>query len=210
VIPALAHDPITTQLTFSNEISRLLNRHCTGCHQDGGQAMPLMTYQQVRPWAKAIRDEVLARRMPPWDAVKGVGEFRNDTSLSAPEMDMVVRWVEGGAPEGDTVLTAPKAAVGSTFTACGEAPPGLSISGDSTLPRDLRLTGIWTAGPGEVTAMLPDGGVQRLLWVRNFHARWNQIYWLREPCLLPTGTRLFVRAARGGSVRLLTTAAPAR
>ena len=171
--------------------------------------MPLATYQQVRPWAKAIRDEVLARRMPPWDAVQGVGEFRDDASLSAPEMDMVVRWVEGGAPEGDVVLTAPKTAAPSNFAAYTQAPAGLSVSGDSTLPHALRLTGIWTPGPCEVTALLPGGAVQRLLWVRNFHARRNQIYWLREPCLLPRGTHLFVRAASAVSVRLLTTAAPA-
>ena len=66
--------------------------------------MSLMTYEEARPWAKSIRDEVLARRMPPWGAVKGVGEFRDDPSLSQIEIDMIVNWVEGGAPEGDIYL----------------------------------------------------------------------------------------------------------
>ena len=66
-----------------------------------------MTYDEARPWAKAIRDEVLARRMPPWGAVKGVGEFRDDPSLSQIEIDMLVNWVEGGAPQGDEIYLPP-------------------------------------------------------------------------------------------------------
>ena len=69
--------------------------------------MSLATYDDARPWAKAIRDEVLARRMPPWGAVKGVGEFRDDPSLSQIEIDMIVNWVEGGAPKGDDIYLPP-------------------------------------------------------------------------------------------------------
>src|SRR3954462_9555499 len=98
-----AHDPITTNLTWSKEISRVVYEHCAECHREGGRAFSLMTYEAARPWAKAIRDEVLNRRMPPWDAVKGVGEFRDDPSLSLPEMDLIVNWVEGGAPEGNPI-----------------------------------------------------------------------------------------------------------
>src|SRR5260370_42137389 len=84
-VRAPAHDPITTNLTWSKEISRVVYQHCAACHRPGGSAFSLMTYEDARPWAKAIRDEVLNRRMPPWDAVKGVGEFRDDPSLSLPE-----------------------------------------------------------------------------------------------------------------------------
>ena len=76
--------------------------------------MPLLTYEQARPWAKAIRDEVLNRRMPPWDAVKGVGQFRDDPSLTQPEMDLLVSWVEGGAPEGNPVYLPESARVSSS------------------------------------------------------------------------------------------------
>ena len=100
---ASAHDTITTKLLWTQEISRIVNRHCVSCHREGGAAMSLATYEDARPWAKAIRDEVLARRMPPWGAVKGVGEFRGDPSLSQIEIDMIVNWVEGGAPKGDEV-----------------------------------------------------------------------------------------------------------
>ena len=65
--------------------------------------MSLTTYDEARPWAKAIRDEVAARRMPPWGAVAGIGDFAGDPSLSTPEIDLLIAWVEGGAPEGDPV-----------------------------------------------------------------------------------------------------------
>src|SRR5436190_226258 len=102
--PLYAHDAITTKLTWTQEISRLVYKHCANCHGEGGAAFSLTTYADARPWAKAIRDEVLGRRMPPWGPVKGVGHFRDDPSLSFPEIDMFVAWVEGGAPEGDPAL----------------------------------------------------------------------------------------------------------
>ena len=104
---ASAHDTITTKLLWTQEISRIVNKHCAICHREGGVAMSLATYEDARPWAKAIRDEVLARRMPPWGAVKGVGEFRGDPSLSQIEIDMIVNWVEGGAPKGDEIYLPP-------------------------------------------------------------------------------------------------------
>ncbi|MEO8372220.1 MAG: cytochrome c, partial [Candidatus Solibacter sp.] len=100
-LPARAHDPITTTLTWSKEISRLVYAHCAACHRPDGRAMSLLTYDDARPWAKAIRQQVANRRMPPWDAVKGFGQFRNDPSLSQAEIDLLVAWVEGGAPEGN-------------------------------------------------------------------------------------------------------------
>ena len=60
-----------------------------------------MTYEEARPWAKAIKEEVLARRMPPWNAVKGFGDFKNDRGLTQEQIEMLADWVEGGAPEGD-------------------------------------------------------------------------------------------------------------
>jgi hypothetical protein len=63
--------------------------------------MPLTTYAEARPWAKAIKEEVIERRMPPWQAVPGYGEFANDPSLSGRDLDLITAWVEGGAPKGD-------------------------------------------------------------------------------------------------------------
>src|SRR5690349_3846066 len=95
------HDIITTPITFSREVSRVLYSHCVECHHQGGMAFSLATYQEARPWAKAIQEEVLQRRMPPWGAVKGFGEFRNDRALSQEQLEMIGDWAEGGAPEGD-------------------------------------------------------------------------------------------------------------
>src|ERR1700719_309063 len=96
-----AHDIITTKITFSKEISRLLYKRCATCHREGGSSFSLMTFEEARPWAKAIKEEVLERRMPPWEAVKGFGEFRDDRGLTQEEIELISDWVEGSAPEGD-------------------------------------------------------------------------------------------------------------
>ena len=85
-------------VTFTKDIAPIFQEKCQACHRADSMApMSLVTYEEARPWAKAIRDEVLNRRMPPWGPVKGIGHFRNDPSLSFPEIDMFVAWVEGGA-----------------------------------------------------------------------------------------------------------------
>src|SRR5450432_994058 len=101
-VPILAHDPITTKITWTQEISRIVQNRCLRCHGPATN-IPLSTYAESRPWAKAIRDQVLTRRMPPWGAIHGAGQFRNDPSLTAPEIERIVQWVEGGAPEGDPI-----------------------------------------------------------------------------------------------------------
>ena len=98
---ASAHEPITTKVKFNKEVIRVLQRSCLGCHRPGGIAMSLATYEEARPWAKAIKEELLEKRMPPWPAVKGYGEFRNAPALTQREVDLIVNWVEGGAPKGD-------------------------------------------------------------------------------------------------------------
>ncbi len=63
--------------------------------------MPLLTYQQARPWAKAIRSALLSGKMPPWQADPHYGKFSNDLSLAPGEKETLVAWVDGGAPEGN-------------------------------------------------------------------------------------------------------------
>ena len=99
---ASAHEPITTKVRFNKEVVRILQRNCISCHREGGSApMSLATYEEARPWAKAIKEEILERRMPPWHPVKGYGEFSNAPALTQHEIDLLVNWVEGGAPKGD-------------------------------------------------------------------------------------------------------------
>jgi hypothetical protein len=94
-----AHDPITTKITFAREIRAILSARCTACHSRGGSApMPLTTYEEVRPWARGIKEQVLTRRMPMWHAARGFGAFRNDPTLTPIEIAMIVAWVDGGLP----------------------------------------------------------------------------------------------------------------
>src|SRR5215210_3599632 len=79
--PAYSHKPITTPILFKREIAQIFQRKCFNCHSENNLAMPLTTYELARPWARAIREEVLERRMPPWGAVEGFGHFSNDVSL---------------------------------------------------------------------------------------------------------------------------------
>ena len=104
---APAHDIITTAITWDREISRIVYERCASCHHDGGQAFSLMTYAVARPWAVAIKEEVLERRMPPWGAVKGFGDFRNDKALTPEQLELIISWVGGGVPEGEAKDLAP-------------------------------------------------------------------------------------------------------
>jgi hypothetical protein len=97
-----AHEPITTKVRFNKEVIRILKRNCLSCHHAGGIApWSLVTYAEARPWAKAIKEEMLEKRMPVWHVVRGYGEFRNAPELTQREIDLIVNWVEGGAPKGD-------------------------------------------------------------------------------------------------------------
>ena len=90
--------------TFSKDVAPILQRSCQSCHQPTGIApMSLLTYREARPWARSIRDRVERRLMPPWhlDASVGIREYKNDISLSDAEVGTIMRWVDGGAPEGN-------------------------------------------------------------------------------------------------------------
>jgi hypothetical protein len=89
-------------LTFHRDIEPILQNHCQTCHRPGEAApMPLVTYDEVRPWAKAIRTAVLSGKMPPWHADPRYGKFLNDLSLPAEEKEKLVAWIDSGAREGD-------------------------------------------------------------------------------------------------------------
>src|SRR5262245_60552429 len=97
-----SHEPVTTNVRFNREIVRIFQRHCLACHQPGSLTnISLATYATARPWAKAFKEEVLEKRMPPFQSVKGFGSFHNDYTLTQLEIDQIVSWVEGGAPKGD-------------------------------------------------------------------------------------------------------------
>src|SRR3954465_12054812 len=99
---ATAADVATSPVTFNRDVLPVLQKNCQGCHRPGEIGpMPLLTYEQVRPWARAIKSSVAQRKMPPWFADPHYGKFSNDRSLSKADIDTLVEWANAGAPKGD-------------------------------------------------------------------------------------------------------------
>jgi len=94
------HVPITTKIVFNREIAQIFQKKCFQCHTEGNVSVPLTSYREARPWAVAIKEEILERRMPPWSAASGYGHFSNDMSLTAREISLILSWTDGGAPSG--------------------------------------------------------------------------------------------------------------
>src|SRR5271168_2854097 len=90
--------------TFSKDVAPIFQRACQNCHRPGSIApMALLTYKDVRPWARSIKEKVVTRVMPPWhiDRNVGVTKFKDDPSLTDDEISTIVNWVDHGAPEGN-------------------------------------------------------------------------------------------------------------
>src|SRR2546421_11738481 len=96
--------PVQGQVTFTKDVAPILQARCQVCHRpDTFAPMSLLTYEDVRPWAKAIKEKVITRLMPPWYIDKNVGvrHFQDDASLSEQQIETIVKWVDGGAPRGN-------------------------------------------------------------------------------------------------------------
>ena len=125
-------------VTFSENISPILQRSCETCHRPGSIApMSLITYEDVRPWARAIKDKTSRPdddpdRMPPWFIEKNIGiqDFKDDISLSRDEINMIARWVDSGAPRGNPA--------------------------DLPSPRDWPTGGDWSFGVPDLVVSSPD------------------------------------------------------
>jgi hypothetical protein len=204
-----AHDVITTKLTWNREISRIVTLRCAVCHHTGGSAFSLTKYADAWAWAVAIKDEVLSRRMPPWGAVKGFGDFRNDQGLTSEQIEWITAWVAGGKPEGDPedLETNPKIPEPAPpVSTAGE----LVISGDFRLPRDFTVDGILPLAVPEhpsmqVMAMLPNGRVEPLIWLYEYNAKFPHQFLLQTPLKLPKGT-LIVGVSKTSKIALLPVA----
>src|SRR5437867_4330394 len=93
--------PTASAVTFTKDIAPILQRSCQNCHRPGQMApMSLLTYQDVRPWARSMKQRVVNREMPPWgiDPRVGIQHFKNDPSLRDDELEKIVAWVDAGAP----------------------------------------------------------------------------------------------------------------
>ena len=90
------------EITFSNQVARIFQQSCQVCHHPGDIApFSLMTYREARPWARSIKEKVILREMPPWQADPRYGDFINDSRLSQKDIDTIAAWVDQGAKEGD-------------------------------------------------------------------------------------------------------------
>ncbi len=186
----LAHDIITTNLTYTRDISRIVARHCLSCH-DAQSTIPLTTYEQVRPWAVGIKEQVLSRAMPPWGAVKGFGNFESDESLGQEDIMTIAAWVIGGAPKGDAALlpklnappVAAKEAAGRSLTATTKLLLDASVRAGAIRPVPSQ-----PVASARIVATLPNGRVEPLVWLYRFDPKWQRTFVFREPLNLPKGT----------------------
>ncbi len=123
-------------LSYSKDVAPILNKNCVSCHRPGEVApMSLMSYKEVRPWAKSIREQVAQRVMPPWFADPKYGQFSNDCRLSEKEISTIKSWVESGALEGDRsdLPPAPKFTEGWTI---GKPDVVLSMTQEFSIPTE--------------------------------------------------------------------------
>jgi hypothetical protein len=122
------------QVTFNKDVLPVLEKNCQSCHRPGEVApMSLMTYTDARPWAKAIKAAVIARKMPPWFADPQYGHFANDKRLSDAEIKTLTEWVDIGAPEGNAKdKPAPR-----TFEHGWNIKPDVIVE----MPRDFEVKG---------------------------------------------------------------------
>src|SRR6266478_4073344 len=115
-------------VTFNKEVAPILQKHCIGCHRPGEIArMSLLSYKDVRPWAKSIRQKVVAREMPPWHADPQFGHWANDRRLAQRDIDSITAWIDGGAPEGNA----------------------------KDLPPNPKFTSGWQIGEPDITFQMP-------------------------------------------------------
>jgi len=187
------HDVITTNLTYTRDISRIFVKRCVACHA-GGSSIPLTSYAEVRPWAVGIKEQVLSRSMPPWGAVKGFGNFSPDHALTQEEILIIAAWVIGGAPEGNpALLPSPVSQVS------GQPAPGMRdafvITTPATLRHRMAMAGIRplperAVGSARIVAYLPNGDIEPLIWLYQFYPKWNRAFHFREPVEFPAGSRI--------------------
>ena len=124
----------TGQVTFTKDVAPLLQRSCVTCHRAGEMApMSLMTYEDARPWARAIKARTASHEMPPFHIDKSIGitSFKNDPSLTDEEIAMIGQWVDAGAPRGNPADMPPARHVATLPTCPRRASSPTAASGSS-------------------------------------------------------------------------------
>jgi hypothetical protein len=171
LLPGQAATAFAATPTFSKDIAPIFQEKCEACHRpDSIAPMSLVSYTDVRPWARSIKARVADRQMPPWqiDRSTGIQKFKNDRSLSEAQIDTILRWVDAGAPQGDPKDMPPPKTwpddQGWNFAALfGQTEPDLVIkSHEFTMPAQAQ-----DAWDKRVT----DSGLTEPRWVRAIEIR---------------------------------------
>ncbi len=151
-----------TAVTFNKNIAPIFFKSCAECHRPGEAApFSVLSYQDVRPWAKSIKEKVVSRAMPPWHADPHVGQWANDARLTQAQIDAITAWVHGGALEG----AAPDLPPTPQFTAGWKiGQPDLVIP----MPETFKLE---AKGPDEYQYFEVDPGFKRDTFVQQAEAR---------------------------------------
>jgi len=175
----LAAPVMAQQVTFYRDVLPILQNRCQECHRQGQLApTAFSTYRETRPWAKAIREAVLTRTMPPWFADPCCGKFANDRSLTASERDILARWADSGAEQGRE----------------SDAPPlkvwteGWNISKPDTVIEMPRAFRVPASGSVEYQYFIAPTGFKEDRWVQSVEVRpsgasvvHHAVVYIREP-----------------------------
>ena len=153
--------PIQSPVSFNKDVLPILQRNCQQCHRSGEVApMSFLTYDSTRPWAKAIKEAVLSKKMPPWFADPHYGGFRNAPQLSEADIKTLAAWADSGAPEGDA----------KDKPAPVEWPEGWRIKPDViiSMPEPHNIP---AKGSGEIKAFLVPNPFKENTWVSSIEIR---------------------------------------
>jgi len=160
--PLLAEE---TQVTFTKDVAPILQERCQVCHRPNTFApMSLLTYEEARPWAKSIKQKVVAREMPPWYIDKNVGvhNFKNDVSLTDQQIATLVKWADNGAPKGNPADMPPPRKFEDTDT--WHLQPDLIVQ----LPKDIAVP---AQGSDRWIDVLVDSGLTEDRFIRGIEIR---------------------------------------
>jgi hypothetical protein len=149
------------EVSFNKDVLPILQKNCQSCHRPGEVApMSLLTYGSARPWAKAIKEAVVSKKMPPWFADPRYGDFRNDPRLSEQEIRTLAAWADAGAPEGDA----------KDKPAPVDWPDGWRIRPDMiiSMPEPYNIP---AKGAGEIKSFLVPNPFKEDTWVNSIEIR---------------------------------------
>ena len=193
VLPVLTATPagqqpqVTADVTFMKDVAPILQRSCMSCHRAGSIGpMALTSYEEARPWARAMRQKVSAREMPPWyiDRRVGITKFKDDPSLSDQEIETIVRWVDNGAPRGNPADMKPN----PNFDDLGLwhiGKPDMVV----TLPKDVMVA---AAAPDQWRDFQVDPGLKEDRWLVGVETKptkgWRVVHHSVQTLVAPEGS----------------------